>query len=78
MSEKAKPVTIYDNALQLDIFCADIIEGAMEFFGQNPKHTGNTPLKERVEFWVDEHLIPTIEAVVEESFESEDEEDVEM
>ena len=56
---------LYNNSLRLDIFCADILEHFKEQ-GKN---------REEIGFWLHEKLIPTMENVIEEIFEDENEDE---
>ena len=60
---------IMTNMLDLDIFCADIIEMAKEHYEKNPSKSGNKTPRERVEYWVENYLTPAIEYAIENTFE---------
>jgi acetyl-CoA carboxylase carboxyltransferase component len=65
---------IYANDIDLELFCADIVEGARDYFKANPPKKGNKTVRERVEHWVSEDLLPAVECALDGTFEVDDEE----
>ena len=69
-----KQDNIFTNALRLEIFCADLIEDCRDHYEANPPKSSRT-LRDNVEFWVEEFLIPSLEQAIEETFENEEDDE---
>ena len=69
---------IYTNTdSALDVLCLKIIEGAKQYYEENPPKHGGATIREHVEFWVENYLRPAIEDAIDTTFEDEDEDEEE-
>ena len=66
--------TIFDNYMELEIFCNDIVERAKAYFEQNPKRLGDMSVRDGVEFWIENELAPALDNAVDEHFLEDDDE----
>ena len=69
-----EPHTIFNNSLELYCLCLDLVEQAKTFYEQNPKRCGNSSVRERIEFFLENDLTPAFENAIDETFESEEDE----
>jgi hypothetical protein len=75
MNNQKKPRTIFDNSLALECMLADIVEDARDFYKQNEKRRAGRKIRECVEFWFENNLVPAFECAIEDTFEDDDEEE---
>jgi hypothetical protein len=67
--------TIFDDNLELEWFCVEIVEKARTFYENNPKWRGSKTVRERIEFFFENDFQPALENAIEDTFESEEQND---
>jgi hypothetical protein len=75
MNNQEKQRTIFDNSLRLERMLVDIVESAKIFYEYHPKMRADRTIRECVEFWFENDLVPAFKCAIEDTFEDEEEEE---